>query len=135
MGSDTSARTYSRDDITRDPAAWVAWMREPGTVDYPEVKVTNPGNVVAGASNGGTMLADDATFTVTIDDTGNNVAGGGFSNSGTIKSDDDGTFTIPKVPPGKYTLEAWHERYGTLTSDLTVQAGTPATANFQYVAK
>jgi hypothetical protein len=48
---------------------------------------------------------------------------------------DDGTFTIPKVPPGKYTLEAWHERYGTLTSEITVAAGAPTTANFQYVAK
>ena len=27
-------------------------------------------------------------------------------------TDDDGTFTIPNLPPGKYTLEAWHEELG-----------------------
>ena len=26
---------------------------------------------------------------------------------------DDGTFTIKGLPPGTYTLEAWHEKYGT----------------------
>lgn len=46
----------------------------------------------------------------------------------------DGSFTIPKVPAGKYTLEAWHERFGTKTSEITVAAGTPATVTFQYSA-
>jgi len=48
---------------------------------------------------------------------------------------DDGTFSIPKVPAGKYTLEAWHERYGSKTSQITVSAGTPATVTFQYSPK
>jgi plastocyanin len=50
-------------------------------------------------------------------------------------SGDDGTFTIPKMPAGKYTLTAWHERYGTKTTELTVEAGTPAMVTFQYDAK
>jgi plastocyanin len=48
---------------------------------------------------------------------------------------DDGTFTIGKVPPGKYTLEAWHERYGTKTAQITVEADKPVTANFEFAAK
>ena len=29
---------------------------------------------------------------------------------------DDGTFTIKGLPPGTYTLEAWHEKFGTKES-------------------
>lgn len=32
----------------------------------------------------------------------------------------DGTFTIKDLPPGNYTLEAWHEKYGTQTATVTV---------------
>jgi plastocyanin len=48
---------------------------------------------------------------------------------------DDGGFEIPKVPPGKYTLEAWHERYGTKTSEITVVANQPVDAKFAFEAK
>jgi plastocyanin len=44
----------------------------------------------------------------------------------------DGTFKIDNVPPGKYTLEAWHERYGTKTQEVTVEAGKPAKVTFKY---
>jgi Carboxypeptidase regulatory-like domain len=45
-------------------------------------------------------------------------------------SKDDGSFTLEGLPPGKYTLTAWHERFGTQTQDVTVAAGKPATADF-----
>jgi hypothetical protein len=48
---------------------------------------------------------------------------------------DDGTFQIPKVPAGKYTLEAWHERYGTKTADLVVEADKPAEVKLEFEAK
>jgi hypothetical protein len=48
---------------------------------------------------------------------------------------DDGSFAIPKVPAGKYTLEAWHERFGTKTTELTVVADTPANVTFEFSAK
>jgi hypothetical protein len=48
---------------------------------------------------------------------------------------EDGTFSIPKVPGGKYTLEAWHERYGVKTTEITVEAGNPLDVPFQYQAK
>lgn len=36
------------------------------------------------------------------------------------------------LPPGKYTLEAWHERYGTKTQEIIVESGKPASVKFDY---
>jgi plastocyanin len=49
-------------------------------------------------------------------------------------SKEDGSFTINNVPPGKYTVEAWHEKYGTKTQEVTVEAGKPAKVTFKYDA-
>lgn len=32
----------------------------------------------------------------------------------------DGTFSLKGVPPGQYTIEAWHEKHGTKTETVTV---------------
>lgn len=48
---------------------------------------------------------------------------------------DDGSFTLKDVPPGTYTVEAWHEKYGTKTAQVTVAADKPATASFDFAAK
>jgi len=48
---------------------------------------------------------------------------------------DDGSFKIDGVPPGSYTIEAWHERYGAKTAQITVAAGKPAEAPFQFEAR
>ena len=50
-------------------------------------------------------------------------------------TDDSGTFTIAKVPPGKYTIQTWHERYGKLSKTVDVTAGGTATINFDYTGK
>jgi len=47
----------------------------------------------------------------------------------------DGSFEIPNVPPGKYTLEAWHEQLGTLTSAVVVKSGATASAGLTYEIK
>ncbi len=47
-------------------------------------------------------------------------------------SDTTGTFQIDKVPPGTYTLQAWHERFGALTKTITVKAGAATTVDFTY---
>jgi plastocyanin len=45
---------------------------------------------------------------------------------------DDGAFKIEGLAPGKYTVESWHEKYGTKTQEVTVEAGKPAKATFKY---
>jgi plastocyanin len=34
----------------------------------------------------------------------------------------DGSFSIKSLPPGTYTIEAWHEKLGTMTQSVTVGA-------------
>jgi plastocyanin len=46
----------------------------------------------------------------------------------------DGTFALKGLPPGTYTIEAWHEKFGTQTQHVTVgQAQTQAIA-FTFAA-
>jgi plastocyanin len=47
----------------------------------------------------------------------------------------DGWFRIGNLPPGTYTLTAWHERYGTKTAQVTVAEGKPAEVSFAYDGK
>jgi Carboxypeptidase regulatory-like domain len=47
-------------------------------------------------------------------------------------SDANGRFTIPQLPPGTYTIEAWHERLGTQTQQVTVAAKDEKTVDFSF---
>jgi len=44
----------------------------------------------------------------------------------------DGGFSLDGVPPGTYTIEAWHETLGTQTQQVTVGAGGSAEVNFRF---
>ena len=57
----------------------------------------------------------------------------GVSKSGLqAVTGDSGTFKIENVPPGKYTIESWHEKFGAKTQEVTVEAGKPAKVTFKY---
>ena len=47
---------------------------------------------------------------------------------------DDGHFTIKDVPPGTYTLVAWHEAAGEKPTSVTVSAGKTATVAIELAA-
>jgi len=47
-------------------------------------------------------------------------------------SGDDGSFTIKGVPPGEYTVEAWHEKFGVQESKVTVAPKESKSADFSF---
>jgi hypothetical protein len=47
----------------------------------------------------------------------------------------DGSFSIKGLPPGTYTIEAWHERFGTQTATVTVTGTGSKTANLTFAAR
>jgi plastocyanin len=57
-----------------------------------------------------------------------------FSHPFFAVSGADGSFTIKGLPPGKYEIEAWHEKLGTKTLTVTVPAAASAAANFSFSA-
>ncbi len=49
-----------------------------------------------------------------------------------VKVNEDGTFLMEDVPPGKYTLVSWHEYFGTKEQTIEVKENQPVAANFTY---
>ena len=47
----------------------------------------------------------------------------------------DGSFSLKNLPPGTYTIEAWHEKLGTQTTSVTVGAGETKTAEMTFGTK
>ena len=46
-----------------------------------------------------------------------------------------GDFKLPNLPPGKYTITAWHEGYGTQTADVTIAGDETKNVDFTFQAK
>ncbi len=46
----------------------------------------------------------------------------------------NGSFELKNLPPGTYTIEAWHEKYGASDQNVTVGAKEAKTVNFVFKA-
>jgi hypothetical protein len=49
-------------------------------------------------------------------------------------SGQDGKFSLKGLPPGTYTVEAWHERLGTATESVTLGAKESKDVTFTFKA-
>lgn len=47
----------------------------------------------------------------------------------------DGTFELKNVPPGEFTIEAWHEKLGKQQQKVTLPASARGVAEFSYQAR
>lgn len=45
---------------------------------------------------------------------------------------DEGTFEIKDLPPGKYVVEAWHEKFGAIPMNVEVTSGATKEADFTF---
>jgi hypothetical protein len=59
---------------------------------------------------------------------------GVMSNPYFFVTKDDGKFDLPNLPPGTYTLEAWHEKLGTQTASVTIGAKESKDVTFTFKA-
>ena len=48
---------------------------------------------------------------------------------------EDGRFSLPNLPPGHYTITAWHEVYGTQTKEVTIGGGESELLDFSFTSK
>ena len=46
-----------------------------------------------------------------------------------------GSFSLANLPPGKYTITAWHESYGEQSQDVTISGSETHTINFVFKTK
>lgn len=46
----------------------------------------------------------------------------------------DGRFTLKDLPPGEYTVEVWHERFGTRAQQVTLGATETKEVGFTFTA-
>src|SRR6202163_610268 len=55
-----------------------------------------------------------------------------LKNSHYSVSSGDGGFSLANLPPGKYTVTAWHEAYGDQTQEVTISGNETKTISFVF---
>ncbi len=58
-----------------------------------------------------------------------------LKNSHYAVSGGDGSFSLPNLSPGKYTVKAWHESYGEQTQEVTITGSETKALSFVFKAK
>ena len=58
-----------------------------------------------------------------------------LKNSHYAVTGDGGAFTLANLPPGKYTITAWHESYGDQSQEVTISGSETKSVNFVFKAK
>ncbi len=51
-----------------------------------------------------------------------------------VLSETDGSFALKKLPPGKYVIGAWHERFGTHSQKVSLEAKETKEITFTFAA-
>ncbi|HEY3204250.1 MAG TPA: carboxypeptidase regulatory-like domain-containing protein [Thermoanaerobaculia bacterium] len=57
---------------------------------------------------------------------------GVFNHPFFATTNEQGTFEIKNLPPGNYVIEAWHEKYGAQTQNVTVSGSESKTVDFTF---
>ncbi len=57
-----------------------------------------------------------------------------FKNPFFVVTGKDGRFDLKNLPPGEYTITAWHEKFGTVEQKVTVGAKETKTVDFVFKA-
>jgi Carboxypeptidase regulatory-like domain len=55
-----------------------------------------------------------------------------FKNSHHAVTDSNGSFTLPDLPPGRYTITAWHELYGVQSREIILTEGDNKELDFVF---
>jgi plastocyanin len=58
-----------------------------------------------------------------------------MKNSHYAVTADGGSFSLANLPPGKYTITAWHESYGDQSQEVTISGSETKPINFVFKAK
>jgi plastocyanin len=58
-----------------------------------------------------------------------------MKNSHYAVTSDGGAFSLPNLPPGKYTVTAWQESYGDQSQEVTITGSETKTVSFVFKAK
>jgi hypothetical protein len=58
-----------------------------------------------------------------------------LKNSHYSVSDENGSFSLPDLPPGKYTITAWHEQFGEQSQVVSIGGGESKELNFTFKVK